>query len=531
MNKKSPSPHLSQISKELMGAYYWGVLVLLVALVPTVRAEVPLNLIPGAENEAMRPLTLSEALALATQNNRDLQAARERMRGAHADVEKALSALLPTLTLQGRLTINEPEVSLSIDQSGSVFSLAYQGAQIADLQQANGTAGMRGPASAALYNRYCTDPGQPGAVQQACRMLQGGNLSALDAAIGSANISAVIMPRAQLDGILAANMPLIAPPAYPALKGARMAEKAQQKQLEATAAQILATVASSFYAAAGTDELLGARMHGIEVAQKTLDAAKLRQSAGAGNKAEVARAELALIQTQRRLLAAVDSRASAYRMLATLIGIEAGPFKVVPQLEARTELADEEHLIEQALHQRPELQTARLQANALGQHVFASWLRWTPVLSLTGSIRLTNATAFANRIDSYAVGLQLDWLLFDGFNRDAQRHSLESQQRELLLRIGQMQASIKDEVVNGRRAVMVKREDLVAVERSVQIAQETLELMRRQYQLGIASQLDLLTAQDSLNSAEVELAQARFGMALATLNIRRLIGEPLISAP
>ena len=96
---------------------------------------------PGAGQKA---LSLIEALELASKNNRDLQAARVRLRASYSDVERAMAALLPTLNLQGKMTINEPVVSLSLDQSASVFNSAVQGAQILDLQAATMTAGMPG---------------------------------------------------------------------------------------------------------------------------------------------------------------------------------------------------------------------------------------------------------------------------------------------------------------------------------------------------------------------------------------------------
>ncbi len=293
--------------------------------------------------------------------------------------------------------------------------------------------------------------------------------------------------------------------------------------------QVLTTVATGFFTAAGNEELVGARRHAIEVAQKTLDNAKVRLAAGVVNKVEVSRAALALIQAEQRLLESMDALASSYRSLATMILIPADSFKVVPPPAANTEMPSEDKLIDQALHQRPELLSTRLQANYYGQQVFSSWLRWSPTLSLFGNIRLTNATGFAGRIDSYAIGLQLDWLIFDGFSRDAQRHSFEAQQRDALLRLDQFHDTITDDVVNGRRAVLVRKQGLETAAQSVSIAQETLELVRTQYQAGTATQLDLLNAQDALIQAEVGVAQARFDLSLAVLNIRRLTGENLTS--
>lgn len=486
---------------------------------------------PAETAAAVRSMSLEDALAMGMKNNRDLQAARERLRGSYSDVERALASLMPTVNLQGKMTINEPQVSLNLDQSGSVFNAAYQGAQLFDL---NG--GARGPAASALFNSYCnnTDPNRmiPAGVQGVCDMLKNpaGSVGGLDASLSSANIAVTIVPRVQIDGVLALNMPLISPSLYPTLKGARLGFKAQEKQLEVTVAQVLTTIATSFYAAAGNEELVSARTHGIEVAQKTLDNAKVRLAAGVVNKVEVTRAALALIQAEQRLLEAIDGRASSYRTLATLIRSEAGTFKVVPPPEPPTELQSEQQLIEQAVRQRPELVSNRIQTEALGQQVFASWLRWSPSLSLFGNARLTNATGFAGRVDSYAIGLQLDWLLFDGFARDAQRHSLEAQRRDANLRLEQLRDTITDDVVNGRRAVLTKKQGLATAERSVAMAKETLELVRTQYQAGTATQLDLLNAQDAQIQAEVGVAQARFDLSLAVLNIRRLIGENLADA-
>src|SRR5580658_8834772 len=58
-------------------------------------------------------LSVDEALSLGRTNNRDLNSARERLKGSHADVEMARSTLLPKLTAQGRYTYNYPSAVFS----------------------------------------------------------------------------------------------------------------------------------------------------------------------------------------------------------------------------------------------------------------------------------------------------------------------------------------------------------------------------------------------------------------------------------
>jgi outer membrane protein len=130
-------------------------------------------------------------------------------------------------------------------------------------------------------------------------------------------------------------------------------------------------------------------------------------------------------------------------------------------------------------------------------------------------------------VDSYAAGLQLDWLLFDGFERDAARHAASAQARETRLRLRQLKDTIADDVQNARRQALTRREGLKTAQRSVQLAKETLDLVRIQHDAGTATQLDLLTAQDQLVLAEVAVAQARFDLSLSDIGLRRLLGQTL----
>ena len=484
---------------------------------------------PTAPNQ--RLLTIEEALELGYKQSRELLAAREHLRGAYSDVERVRAALLPTVTAQGKLTINVPEVSLTLDQSGAVFSSALQGAQILDLQ---GNSTMRGPnAGKRFYTAYCqnTNPNRtiPGGVLQACAALANPQLGNLDQALSSANIVATIVPQVQLDGVLAANIPIVVPAAYPALSAAKYTFRAQEKQLEVTTVQVLQGVATSFYQAAGYEEVVVARLNAIGVAQKTLTDAKIRLSAGVANRVDVTRAEQAVVKAKQDLLEAQGSRGTAYRNLATLLKIRAGSFKIVPPPETPPDSGSDSdsQVVSAAQSQRPELANLDLSIRASGEQVRSSWLKWAPTLSGFGNIRLTNATGFAGRLDYYALGLQLDWQIFDGFIRDSQRHQFEAQGRENTLRLELFREQVTDEVLIARSNILIRRRGLVAAQSSVRLAKEALDLVRIQYEAGTATQLDLLTAQDKLVQADVGLAQARFDVSLAALTLRKAVGEPL----
>ena len=65
---------------------------------------------------------------------------------------------------------------------------------------------------------------------------------------------------------------------------------------------------------------------------------------------------------------------------------------------------------------------------------------------------------------------------------------------------------------------------MFAASRAVELAKETIELVRTQYEAGTVTQVDLLQAQDALVGAQEALAQLRFDLAVADLTLRKTAG-------
>lgn len=415
---------------------------------------------PALAQTAQRTLTLNEALSLARQNNRDLQAARTRVLGAEATIEQTRAALLPIVAVQGKYTHNIPEVVVRLPTMDG---------------------GMR---------------------------------------------ESAITPADQLDAVLTANVPLVVPSAYSAYAAAQKSREASEADLRVTETRLLFTSAQVFFAAAGTDELVTARHHAVEVAEQTLRNAQTRFEAGTATKVETSRAQLAVIRAKQAEREALEQQANVYAQLATLIRLP-GDFRVqAPTPEDVGAHAEDapESLVSQAYTLRPEFNAYQMRLEALSANIDSMQYRWAPTLSAFGNARAFNYTAFAGRNTAFAFGVQLDWVIFDGGVRDAQRHALETQLLDTKLQFEQARSTVADDVRQSRRAIDTKRYALEAAQAAVGLSQETLELVRAQYEAGTALQIDLLAAQDNLIGAEVGLAQARFDLALADLTLQRNAG-------
>jgi outer membrane protein TolC len=266
---------------------------------------------------------------------------------------------------------------------------------------------------------------------------------------------------------------------------------------------------------------MSARQSNIEVARATLQNAETRFKNGSVTRVDVDRAELALVRAEQGARESRFAQEQAYRALATLIQSDRS-FKIraIPAIgttEAPTSL-------ESALRLRPEFRALELGAQSADAQRRAYAWRWAPTLSAFGGLRAFNYDNFAREQHAWAVGAQLDWVLYDGGVRDAQRRLAMAQVEEALAQAAVLRDAIGDDLANSRGLLETKRHAQRAAERSVALALETLDLVRTQYAAGNAAQIDLLQAQDGLVTAKESLAQAHFEVAVADLTFRRAAG-------
>lgn len=403
-------------------------------------------------------LTLDQALRAARKGNRTLVAERARLERAQTSLDLAWTALFPVVAAQGKYTRNNIAVSFPLPSD---------------------------------------DPAVPPR-------------------------TFVIQPWNQLDGIISFTAPLIAPPAYAALQAAGTGSRAAQADFETSLSSVLVAVAQAFYAAGIADEVVAARQSSIDVASATVQIAETRYAAGAVTKADVDRAQLALVRAEQSVRDARFGREQAYRALKTLTQWQ-GDFTVEPN--SAFEPAAETDGLDIALRLRPEFRAIELGAQSLAEQRRAQAWRWSPTLSAFGNARVFNYDNFAGKRHTWAIGLQLDWLLFDAGVRDAQRHQVAAEAREAEARSEVLRDAIRDDLANQRGLLDTKRHAHNAAERQVALATETLDLVRTQYQAGTVAELDLLRAQDDLTAAKEALAQAHYEVALADLSLRRAAGS------
>lgn len=331
----------------------------------------------------------------------------------------------------------------------------------------------------------------------------------------------LLQPSEQFDGVVNFVAPLFAPAAYPALDAVKAGVRASEANFAVTETSMLLSVAQTFYAASIADEVVLARQSNVGVARATLANAQARYAAGTVTKVDLDRAQLALLRAEQAERDARTGRDRTYRALRTLTQLD-GPLTV--EIRPVPPERHDESEVDAALQRRPEWRALNAQLVSAEATARANAWRWSPSLSAFGNARKFNYDNFARDRYSWAAGAQLDWLLYDGGARDAQRHQANAQATQVRERMAVLRDSVRDDLADGRANLETKQHALEAAERSVGLARETLELVRAQYEAGSVTQVDLLQAQDALMLTQEALAQARYDVAAADLFLRHAAG-------
>jgi outer membrane protein TolC len=317
-------------------------------------------------------------------------------------------------------------------------------------------------------------------------------------------------------------------------RGAEMsAARAGQSAAEASFVdarfqQALATT-NQFLDALAAQQLVRVRETSVRRAEEQLKTSIAKLQAGSATRSDSLRSRVTLGNAQLDLIRAQTDLATAEAGLARLIG-ESGRVKALDDSAFYQVIAmpDTAALRAEAEARSPRIQSATAAADAARAGLKASRASYWPSLSLSA-----NTAWNASRSNDYdllnqrQLSLGLRWSIFDGFARE-----LAVAERAASLDVADATAADERRAVGAeltaRLAELAAARTRIDITRtSVVAAEEDLRVQQERYRLGASTIVDLLTSQEALNQAEVDVVVARFDYLRAKASLEALIGRNL----
>jgi outer membrane protein TolC len=248
---------------------------------------------------------------------------------------------------------------------------------------------------------------------------------------------------------------------------------------------------------------------------------------GRATRSDVLRSEVELNNARLGLLQAENDARDATFRLSAAVGVEA---RVAPapgaSLEAPALERDRDELVRAALEAAPALERARARTRAARSDVESARSTYLPNLTLSGGWAWQNSEyPPANR--SWSVSLSGQYPLFNGFRRETQLFRAETQVRLAEAQERATELGIRADVDAAYSTVEAARAGIRLAERSVELTREDLQVTRERFRLGLATILDLQTAQINLQEAEADLVRRRYDLRAGIARLESLLGTDL----
>ncbi len=313
------------------------------------------------------------------------------------------------------------------------------------------------------------------------------------------------------------------------MRAARANQTAAEASLIDARFEQALTTTNQFLDALAAAQLLRVREASVRRAEEQLKTAVAKLRAGSATRSDSLRSLVTLGTARLDQITTQTQLATAEANLARLIG-EPGRVRAADDSAFYRMLpaVDTQALRTEAESKSPRIQSASANAAAARAAASASRSAYWPSLTLAANTGWNgNRTTDYDLFNQRQLSLSLRWNLFDGFDRE-----LSIVQRDADLDLAEANAADAEREVQAELTTRLAELDAARTrteitQTSVAAAAEDLRVQQQRYRLGASTIVDLLTSQEALNQAEVDVVNARFDYLRAKAQLEALIGRNL----
>ena len=311
-------------------------------------------------------------------------------------------------------------------------------------------------------------------------------------------------------------------------RAARALADAQGETERAAALQAAVVVRAAYFDARAGKALAAVARETLQNLGRHLEQIQGFVEAGTRPQIDLAQARTDIANGRLQLITAENSFETARAQLNQAMGVfQSTDYDVADEAVPAVPGEDGavEALLETALAARPEVQALQDQVRAqelTRRSVEGSY--WPALGATAGTTQ--GGTALGNLGWNVAVGVSLNWNLFQGGLTRAQVHEAEANEGALLAQLDGLKLQVGFDVQQARLQVRAAKSSSAAVNDAQLNARERLRLAEGRYETGAGSSIELADAQIALSNAQAQAVQAEYRLATARAQLLRALGRP-----
>jgi outer membrane protein TolC len=276
-----------------------------------------------------------------------------------------------------------------------------------------------------------------------------------------------------------------------------------------------------------TKSLYEASLNDVEDAKVLLKLAQKRYEVGLSPLADVLNAEAKLKESEANSIKYKYTAEIAKTNLLTLLNLSVLEAKDTELLDFPEELLtdpDFESLLSLAKKKRPELLAKEKEILAQENRIKSVKGEYLPTIDLFTSLYRVDKSFFPDRDSKFTFGIKINLPLFTGFSTpakvSAERATLEKKNFEKRA----LELSIEQEVFSAYQTYLTKKEYYFASLAWLKKMEEDYRMVKKRYENGLASIVDLTTVLARLSQARSQVATSRYDWYKSYFVLKRSAG-------
>jgi len=263
----------------------------------------------------------------------------------------------------------------------------------------------------------------------------------------------------------------------------------------------------------------------LDTATALYDQTSQQRKVGLVAQVDVDRSEVQMLTQKQRLVSLQNDLSKQKINLARVTGLpptdqyeisDVAPFSASPALSI-------EDALHQAILQRSDLKAAEAQIRAAEHTVSAARAERLPSLSLNGDYGVIGTNP-AQSHGTFSVTGTLHVPLWPGGRIGGDIEQANAAAAERRAESDDLQRQIEAEVRNAFLDLHAAASQVEVAQRNVEVNKETLQLTRQKFAAGVSDNVEVVQAQSSLASADLDYINSVFAHNLAKLSLARATG-------
>lgn len=301
-----------------------------------------------------------------------------------------------------------------------------------------------------------------------------------------------------------------------------------REDLATTREEYLFQVAQAYYDVLRLKKALDIANANLERVTKYRDVAERRLKLGEVTKTVLLRADGELSGAKSDKLRTQNGLALAKSVLARIVGLQ-GDYSLKERAGGEEQTLSLIELQNRAFTERSDLKALADQKKMAAQQVtFARGAFW-PNVALTGMYQKADQDPASTTLNQESIygGVGVSFPFFEGGLRQAELNEAKARERQAGYQYEDLKKTIGMEVENAYLEMMTQKGDLTYLSDQLIFARDNYNAVSRQFEVGLASSIDVLDANTLLVTAERQLAQATYTYQMSLLRIKKTTGTLL----